>query len=390
MHLARRTLWFCALAVGLVASGCGGSSPGDDDDDGPNPPSNCTGGLGEWTGHDNVMASFDPPCGLQPKQAPLFVALGWDDNPDAAGVEFAMKVVEDRGGHTTFYVTSTYASSEATVAAWRKAKEHGHEIGNHTVLHEHGGMFTADRWRTEIGGCNDFLTMGAGAIMTPAEIYGFRTPFLEYNDATLATVAALGFQYDCSIEEGYEDGQDGTNFYWPYTLDNRSPGHTAQVAWGEGKVEIEPHPGLWEMPTYAVFTPPDDKCEEYGIPSGFRARLKAKVDWFDPAGGSITGFDYNLWAVASAGGFEMTKAEFLATLKYSLDLRAQGNRAPFLLGIHSAYYLDSWSTNAPGAPNAADRQAAIAEFLDYAKEKYDARIASYKEVLDWVRNPQPI
>ena len=83
----------------------------------------------------------------------------------------------------------------------------------------------------------------------------------------------------------------------------------------------------------------------------------------------------------------MSKAELLATLKYTLDLRLKGNRAPFLLGAHTAYYVDSLEPNAPGAPTAAERRQAIEEFLDYARSKPEVRLTSARAVLDWMRNP---
>ena len=84
----------------------------------------------------------------------------------------------------------------------------------------------------------------------------------------------------------------------------------------------------------------------------------------------------------------MTKAEFLATLKYTLDQHLAGNRSPFLLGAHTDYYVASWNQNATGTPSETDRRAAIEEFLDYAKSKPEVKIVSYRDVLDFVRNPQ--
>jgi hypothetical protein len=79
----------------------------------------------------------------------------------------------------------------------------------------------------------------------------------------------------------------------------------------------------------------------------------------------------------------------VATLKYTLDLRLKGNRAPFLFGAHTGFYLNSWNTNAPGAPTADERRAAIEEFLDYARSKPEVRITSARAVLEWMRNPRP-
>jgi len=190
------------------------------------------------------------------------------------------------------------------------------------------------------------------------------------------------FWYDASIEDGYEYDHDGSNFYWPYTLDEGSPGHDILVKWGQ-KEPITPHAGLWEMPVYPVIVPPDDKCAEYGVPTGLRAKMQQHQSWFDTESGKITGFDYNLWV-----SFSMTKAEFLATLKYSLDQRLAGNRAPFTFGAHTDYYSSKYTA----VPNAtlAERQQAIEEFIDYARAKQMVRVTSAKQALDWIRNPSPL
>jgi peptidoglycan/xylan/chitin deacetylase (PgdA/CDA1 family) len=301
----------------------------------------------------------------------------------------------------TFYVSSGNAArddldnSALVKRAWRAAVEKGHEIGNHTHRHEHGSGFTEEQWRAEIKSCIDFLTrpydpeeslispdVTKGIGVKSTEIYGFRTPFLEYNDAVFEAVRNAGMVYDCSIEEGFEPNQDGSNFFWPYTLDNGSPGHDIQVEW-EQKDPMRNHAGLWEMPVYAVIVPPDDKCAEYGVPRGLRAKMKGYNDYFDQNDGKITGFDYNLWVL-----FKMTKAEFLATLKYSLDQRLKGNRAPFMFGGHT----DIYSSKYPEAMGVAlrERQEAVEEFVDYALGKPEVRIVPVKEILDWIQNPKTL
>lgn len=375
----------------------------------------CDDGLGPWTGHDNVAPSANPPCGLTPSQVPQFVALGFDDNAysgidgsaGTGGMSWATAMARTRTNpdgspiHLSFYMTTIYMDqwqSESPTfvkRAWRQALVDGHEIGNHTQGHLHGLMFQLMQWRMEMQSCINSLTKpfdpnesnfspdatkGIGA--SASDIVGFRTPFLEYNDATLQAAKELGFRYDCSIEDGYQWEQDGTDYLWPYTLDNGSPGHEVLVGWGS-RQPISPRPGLWELPVHPVIVPPDDKCAMYGVQPGLRARLQARQSWFDVEGGKITGFDYNLWV-----SFSMSKAEFLATLKYTLDQRIAGNRAPFMFGTHSDYYSSKYTA----VPNAslAERQQAIEEFLDYARAKPMVRIKSNKEILEWVRNPVPL
>ena len=138
------------------------------------------------------------------------------------------------------------------------------------------------------------------------------------------------------------------------------------------------------VPAASIWAIPEDVDQDK---PEVRAKLKQRQTWFDVSGGLITGFDYNLWASTSVGGFAMTKAEFVATLKYTLDQRLAGNRSPFLFGAHTDYYVAAWNQNATGTPSENDRRAAIEEFLDYAKAKQEVEITSYKRVLEYVRNP---
>ena len=349
-------------------------------------------GLGPWTGHDDVAPSARPPGGLAPAQVPQLLAIGFDDNGVSGlegsgthgGVSWvtaqlgARKNADGTPVHASFYLTSQYATPAAapnaapeyTLRAWREAFAAGHELGDHTHTHPHGNQFSVAEWQAEMQKCLDVI---AGPVLPRAEIYGFRTPFLEYNDATFAAAAALGFRYDCSIEDGSDGDQDGGSFHWPYTLDHGSPGNDA----------VRAHPGLWEMPAHPVIVPPDDACAAYGVPPGLRARMKQAQDYFDVAAGKITGADWNLWFE-----FGMTRAEFVATLKYTLDLRRRGNRAPMMLVGHSDIYPDR--EDEAGHASLAERQAALAEFLDYAVAQPEVRVVSVKQVLDYVRNPAPL
>jgi hypothetical protein len=130
---------------------------------------------------------------------------------------------------------------------------------------------------------------------------------------------------------------------------------------------------LWELPVYRVIAPPD---------AGLRARLQRCSSRYEPATGKITGMDYNLWYNCGMSG-----PEVLATLKHTLELRRAGNRAPFLLGMHSAIYADPAATD--GA-SLADRRAAVVEFLHHALSFPEVRLVPYRAVLDWVRNPVPL
>jgi hypothetical protein len=359
-------------------------------------------GLGAWTGHDDVPPSVEPPGHLAPARVPMFVAFGFDDNPFVEGMEWAIATFarltnppgtgqagsfDGTPAGVTFYHSAVYA--DVAGGAWRQAFAAGFEAGNHTTGHLHGGEFTQAQWRTELEGCLALLTRQAppGVGMRREQIYGFRTPFLEYDGDAFPVIKQLGFRYDCSIEEGYEPSQDGTRFFWPYTLDRGSPGHEAQVR-PPPLVSLKPiatwPAGLWEMPVYTVIAPPDAEAARYGVPPGLRAKFaKLHPDYLGASTGKMTGMDWNLWY-----DYGTTKAEFVAIWKYTLDQRRRGNRAPFLWGGHTAIY-DPHGEAVPSA-TLAERRAAVEEVLAYAIGLPEVRVVSTRQVLDWMRNPVPL
>jgi peptidoglycan/xylan/chitin deacetylase (PgdA/CDA1 family) len=416
--------WILFALFTLLFTGCGGNRPLKTEKvmkEKTSKPDNLKkAGLGPWTGSDNVPSSSSPPFGLNVSDVPQFLAFGFDDNgvagnenpDDPQGVTWALKMFEKKKNRdntsvlATFYLTSSYATGgengydsasedESPVRvkqSWHALYKAGHEIGNHTDSHPHGDKFTVEEWIAEMKKCMNIVSApfdpeepldkpnpSKGAGIPKEDIIGFRTPFLEYNDNTFQAIKKLGMKYDCSIEDGYEPDRDGTNFTWPYTLDSGSKGHDQLQEW-ELKDKLHAHPGLWEMPVHPVIVPPDSECEKYGVKKGLRAKMKAAQDYFDPSDGKITGFDYNLWVL-----FQMTKEEVLATLKYTLDLRLRGNRAPFMLGMHTDIYADGYDEKMVATTR--QRQEAIEEFVDYALSKPEIYITRVKDILSWVRNP---
>jgi peptidoglycan/xylan/chitin deacetylase (PgdA/CDA1 family) len=368
--------------------------------------------------------SPSPPAPLKANQVPLFVVFGFDDNGisgldnpgESEGVKFITDVFASRynpagagnkgtydGAQTHFsmYCTSLYIAGREienpvlVKRAWRAAILEGNEIGIHTHTHPHGSRFSIEEWELEIQTCLDWLikpydpqeSLGEpdpakGIGIDPSSIYGFRAPYLDYNDNALQAVFNKGLLYDTSIEEGFQDDQDGKNYFWPYRLDNGSNGDNLKALLSDRK-PVSNYPGLWEIPIYGVIVPPDDQCAHYGVKPGFRKKMKQVQDYFEVDRGKISGLDWNLW-----NEFEMTKEEFVATLKYTLDLRLQGNRCPFIFGAHS----DMYSPKYEGAPNvtAGERQQALIEFIDYVLTLPDARIISAKEMVDWMKAPWPL
>lgn len=340
---------------------------------------------------DRLAPSAQPPVGLKPAQVPQFVSIGFDDNPDADPIHWLVDLLADKknpagsGQAATFdgtpvrvgfFSNGTYWKKPDLVAAHRRAFAAGHEIDNHTLTHANGGKFSVDDWRKEVAANDEVFVLNG---IPKAAILGIRAPYLAYNAAMFEVSVNQGRLYDTSIEEGWQPDQDGTNYLWPYTLDDGSPGDAVPYVGRQGS-RIASYPGLWEIAVHAFRVPSDDECARYGVTPGLRERIrdhmlkKFNYQW-DPALGKITGLDWNCLEQAGLSG-----PEFFAILKFTLDLRLAGNRAPLMICGHSALYPAS----------KPDRRQALADFVAYALSKPEVRFVPGAKVIEWLRHPLPL
>lgn len=337
--------------------------------------------------HDVMIPSQNPPIGLAVEAVPQFVMIGFDDNPQVDPLEWIIGFLADRRNPAGTGQAATFDGVPARAAFYsnglfldpsRKLRDvhlrafrEGHEVGNHTYTHNHGGEYSVEEWKEEI--VHNRQALSKAQIPRDAQT-GFRAPFLEYTAATFGALVELGFVYDSSIEEGYQAGHDGTNFYWPYTLDHGSPGNRS--GWKE---EVGSHPGFWEIPIHVFMIPRDAEGKRDGAPLGLRERVRKGMieggwDWTDETP-KITGMDWNVFIQAKLDG-----ADFLAILKYNFDLRMAGNRAPFMVGGHTALFPDT----------EPERRAAMEAFIDYVLSKPEVRLVTPQQLVEWLRQPMAL
>ena len=230
---------------------------------------------------------------------------------------------------------------------------------------------------------------------TVSNIRGFRAPYLHYNDSAFSALLAESpaFTYDTSIMGCWATAEGPTSCPWPYTMDSGSADADAVFSkWsGRNVVSVGPHAGLWEMPVSVVFVPPDSVATQYGFPTGLRQRVQNRIggaqnpNFFEQSTGKMVGMDITMVLDA-----QMSKAEALATLKYTLDQRLAGNRAPMIFVGHTHVYEAGWNGNAPNVSDLTQRRGIIQDFVNYALSKPDVRIRPVTDIVTWMKTPVPL
>ena len=384
-----------------------------------------------------------PPAGHGPGDVPQFVSVTFDDNFGLArpgsvgGVRAVVKYYSGKRNpagkgntaefdgapiRTSFFNTSIYMvnSSQRVLggnegedrvgrnrAAWKSALAAGHELADHTVNHFNGGSaaisnedccrarnWSVAQWSAEIASCRSALTdprFGLGA----KDVVGFRAPYLSYNNDLFTALQSLGFAYDSSLPNCFNDDEDGTNCSWPYALDGGSPdaeSFAREVNRPNPQVSlptIQRHLGLWELPITTLIVPPDSAAVRYHFSPGLRERVAARAPFpypsiYDAAEGKITGLDYTLLIDAGVTGDEMR-----AILEYNLDLHMSGNRSPLIFVAHAHLYASSTAEDNPDTPTDADRRTrwkGLTDFIAYALTKPEVRVVAAEDVIAWVRS----
>lgn len=253
--------------------------------------------------------------------------------------------------------------------------------------------WSVEQWRAEIASCQTVLTASRYGFGAQAVI-GFRSPYLSYNDNLFTALKSLGFAYDSSVPNCFDDAEDGANCSWPYSLAQGSPDaetFARKLSAGPNPLvppRVQAHPGLWELPITTLIVPPDSLAASYQFEPGLRDRVAARApmpypSFHEPPTGKITGLDYTLLIDAGLSGDEMR-----AILSYNLDLHLAGNRSPLIFVAHAQLYTSSPRGGDPARPTEADREMrwkGLTAFIAYATSKPEVRIVAAQDVLAWVQ-----
>ncbi|ORX44366.1 hypothetical protein BCR36DRAFT_586224 [Piromyces finnis] len=274
---------------------------------------------------DCLCPSHLPPGGIDPKDAPQFVLISYDDavNDSTFGIIKNMyKGLAHSNGCpvvATHFLQNQYTNYHYVQQLYSQ----GDEIALHTFYH------TELASQKEIESGKTVISTFAGIPET--EIKGFRAPFLKYNNELLQSIQNLKLLYDSSTSSVREDTT------WPYTLDNGvSDEFDCQALNICGS--ITNHNGIWEIPLYSTFytnnNPPVSMDPPYD------------------------------------------DGALLDVLKTNFNNRYNGNRQPMAIAVHAIH------CNEPEAKVSLYRN-----FIKWALSQKDVYFVTYSQLIEYMKNP---
>lgn len=324
-----------------------------------------------------------PPGGLLPAQVPQFIVLGSDDN--GSEVDWLVQELSKRKHADGSALHMSFYSNRHADASWTSAHQlaaaQGHELALHTLNHTDLSTIKLDSVVAEFSLNRADLAANVG--IPSSQLVGFRAPFLALSDSVFSAEEKLSALYDCSLEEGWQSDKNASNMNWPYSLGQSSQNSAWAAMRSLGLTAkneaLSNHPGLWEVPVYAWEIPAGAAAQALGLPSAFCDTLSQRAQDLNfayadprPRGCKVTGFDYNQWFQ-----YGMSGVEYTALLRYNLNRRLQGNRAPLTIGMHANYY---------GADT--EHGNALLQFVDSALTNPAVRFVSARELVEWMQNPR--
>lgn len=246
-----------------------------------------------------------------------------------------------------------------------------------------GKFISKKAWRGAIDLGEEQLDEYLNISVSNGKVHGFRAPRLEVNSNLYFALSEANYEYDCGLEEGYEEHRDGKNFLWPYTLDNGSRNPWTQFSLGEMRFLDSMPAGLWELPVNVVVVPENIRADVWEnhklvmIGEGENPTDNDKNEWMQNSG-KITGFDFNTWIL-----WGMTKETWTQTMEYTTQQRLDGNKAPFHYGAHTQYYTPMYdNANLLTDFNIDDYGLCVV----HGWNDYKIRVEATEQWINWAKN----
>ena len=106
----------------------------------------------------------------------------------------ALQVLAERGWSITWFIVGKDAEDPAHHDVLRSIADAGHEIGNHSYLHEPWlHQYSQAELIADLGRAHEAIIQATGQ-----EPVGFRGPGFSLSETTLEVLASLGYQYDAT------------------------------------------------------------------------------------------------------------------------------------------------------------------------------------------------
>ena len=281
-------------------------------------------------------ASTDIPGGLPPNQTPQIVTISFDDGLRVEDYErYYSQFLNGRKNPNgcpiplTFFITHNYTDYALTEDLFSA----GHEAADHSVTHREEPWWLNASVADLTAEIVDMQTiLLAWANIARSNVIGYRAPYLATSENEIKALYDSNFTYECSMTT--------PTMYWPFTLDYKSP-----ICTSPATCPVNSYPGLWILPNI---------------------QYKQKNGPVCP--------------MLDACTKPTTEQEWLDFLLDNFFAHYHGNRAPFGLYAHSAwFYLFNQG-----------RLQALEAFLDKIQSMPDVYIVTQSQMLAWVRSPTPL
>ncbi|XP_064100607.1 mucin-2-like isoform X11 [Macrobrachium nipponense] len=284
---------------------------------------------------DCYCGGKDVPGGIHPQDTPQMVLLTFDDSVNDLNKGLYTELFENgrKNPNGCPIVSTMYVSHEWTdYSQVQNLYADGHEMASHSIQHSFGEQFSIKKWAKEIAGQREILAAYGGVRME--DVRGMRAPFLAVGgNKMFKMLYDQNFTYDSSMPV-YENKPPS----WPYTLDYKIF-HDCMIP----PCPTNSYPGVWEVPM---------------------------VMWQDLNGGRCSMGDACTTPPDAEGVYKMLIKNF--------ERHYTSNRAPFGLFYHAAWFT---------TPH--HKEGFIA-FLDTITAMDDVWLITNHQLLQWMRDPQPL